>query len=292
MKILYSASNRIGAAYQLLGFLQTTRHDVTIAGYPSINRLIRNFKWNLAAVNNTLYDSLTNEVSESDFDLAVIDAEPIVASIAYKLDIPIVYCSSLHMIDGCVWYPKQLLGYTSRLTHYKEELKKLPIGIHLIYSPFSSQDSIEGFDWVAPYGITSDDNTTIEMNKVVVVGADAERIKKISLLGPKQFYYRHIDDDDYHATITSADIIISTGDTQTINDAVVLGKRLCCTPDLNDSETILNAVMTKAYGGLDLGQVELVQKFDWEQILKVNKVSEQARCDRLHHKIDTLWEVL
>jgi hypothetical protein len=300
MKILYSAGNRLGAHHQLQNFIKFTKHEVKIGAYPKFGK-VNNITWNLEAAKNNLL-TLQEDIKKYYPDFVLIDSEPIIANIAYNLDIPILYCSTLHLLDGCIWpkYPKQ---YTACLKTYKKILSKLPFSIlpKLIYSPFGdfsiSPDLKKGFEWIQPYNFIVDNSVQEILLSTIEDILRYKEFNNIIYISKLFKILNSIDTDiDYTTNLSKAKYLLTEGATQYISDAMYNKKKLCISPNVQDPENILNALLCSINKiSPDIGQIELtprvalntieksITKFDFEEVIQI------SNHKKLHERIDELW---
>lgn len=305
MKILYSAGDRLGAAHQLFGFLEYTAHDVKVAAYQKSSRLISFTDWMLDSVlsDNHNLELLQQDIKIYDPDLVLIDGEPIVANIANELSIPILYCSPLHILDGISW-KRGTLSYSAPIEKLRSMLNLLPIGISkLIYSPFGDIEGApiikNGFDWVCPYHVSVDESQSLYHNLMIV--EDNERVNLIETLTKKLKLQKVCSLNlNYETLLRQTDWILSTGETQHVADALYNNKRISLIPNINDVETLLNAIMC-SYLKIadDLGQIELMEFSATYEIEKSYNHRNNFRYSvndnkkmMLHERVDYLWECL
>jgi len=227
---------------------------------------------------------LLEEISEYNPDLVICDAEPIVANIAKVLGFRLWYCSPLHLLDGVKWGSSQI-KYRSRLEKYKKLLIKLPRAERtFVYSPFGQIQPLcpelkPGYEWMEPYHVHSDG----DKSGGVAIIKDGERISILSkilncvppfdltLFSRHEYNLSHLTSvsmldesnrDIYRDIVSRSSWVFTTGETSFVADAVYNGAKVCIAPDLNDPETLLNAIMVRNYGlGDDLAQVELMESY-------------------------------
>ncbi len=224
---------------------------------------------------------LLEEISEYNPDLVICDAEPIVANIAKVLDLRLWYCSPLHLLDGVKWGPGQI-KYRARLEKHKKLLAKLPTAERtFVYSPFGDiqpcPELKPGYEWMQPYHVHSDG----AKSGGVAIVKDGERVSILSkilncvppfdltLFSRHKYDLSHltsismldeVNRDIYRDIVSRSSWVFTTGETSFVADAVYNGAKVCIAPDLNDPETLLNAILIRHYGlGDDLAQVELME---------------------------------
>lgn len=210
MRILYSASNRIGSNVQLQRFLTnlSEKHTVRISAYMKSSSSLKHIDWTLDSlhykqipkkrsreiqdifghkgvplVNKENLNIFLSEVDVFDPDIIISDGESLSAHIAKALGIRLWYCSPLHMIDGIDW-DKGQLRYQSLLENTRKFLYKLPEAEKiLVYSPFGDASFRPilktGYEWVVPYHIETDNVKEIK-NKSLFVINDFERFPQLT----------------------------------------------------------------------------------------------------------------
>lgn len=300
MKILYSADNRFGAAQPLKDFLSVSRHKVKVAAYPSSGRLLQFIDWNLYAAKHKMFE-LEQDIKRYYPDLVLIDGEPIVAHIAYKLDIPIVYCSPLHLLDGLEWV-KRDRGYYATVEKLRFRLSSFPPGVNkFIYAPFGSFDlSIkENFEWIEPYHLAVETKHT--NNSVLLSLEDPTRATAFQEIcqnsNSLNFTQAHPQDELYSSSLRAATTIVTDGSVRQIADGIYNNKTLLVCPKIQDPENVLNAILCHNLNlGKNLGQLELAGPEALEQIEQAidcvpNKYTIK-RHKKLHERIDELWECM
>src|SRR3990167_6151836 len=278
MRIVYSAGNRLGAAHQVFGFLEHTSHDVRIAAFRRSGRLLHFTDWTLDAIkSDNNIERLQIDIQKYDPDLVVIDGEPVVATIARSLSIPIVYCSPLHILDGVPWERGQL-AYSAQVEELRKTLTDLPIGVtRFVYSPFGDIDGMpslrDGFEWVRPYHFSVD--RTPQVESILFVIEDDSRFENLTktTLGLRlNLEYSRELDFSYIENLKLAEWVFTTGETRHIADAIYSNKQICIFPNIKDPETIMNAILCSQFGvGFDAGQVELMGRFAQAEIEKILK---------------------
>jgi hypothetical protein len=226
---------------------------------------------------------LLEEISEYCPDLVICDAEPIVANIAKVLDFRLWYCSSLHLLDGVKWGPGQI-KYRAKLEKHKKLLAKLPAAERrFVYSPFGDIQPCPklkpGYEWMQPYHVQGDGASS----GGVAIVKDGRRISILSkilncvppfdliLFSRHQYDLSHLrsvnmlderNRDIYRDIVSRSSWVFTTGETSFVADAIYNGAKVCIAPDLNDPETLLNALIINHYGlGDDLAQVELMENY-------------------------------
>lgn len=303
MKILYSADNRFGAAHQLKDFINATSHEVKVAAYPKSGRLLPFIDWNLNAAKNNI-TQLQNDIKDYYPDLVLIDAEPIIADIAFKLDIPILYCSSLHLLDGLVWKRGQRIGSSATIEELRRKLKTLPPSFDtLIYSPFGDlsihPEIQDGFEWIQPYHIFVDQSFTD--HSISVIEDPVRNIEFIKLFQrcQERITIENIDSESYKLVLSSAKFFLMEGNTRQVADAIYNRKPIIFFPKIKDPENLLNAIIgSNLQIGINLDQVELSGLSSVDKIEKAviefipNKINKIKEHKKLHERINELWECM
>ena len=226
---------------------------------------------------------LLEEISDFCPDLVICDAEPIVANIAKVLGFRLWYCSPLHLLDGVKWEQGQI-KYRAKLEKYKKLLAKLPKAEKtFVYSPFGCLERAPklkaGYKWMKPYHVSSDG----PKSGGVAIIKDGDRISILSkilncippfdltLFSRHEYNLSHLTSvsmlsednrDIYRDKVSRSSWVFTTGETNFVADAIYNGAKVCIAPDLNDPETLLNAIMVRNYGlGDDLAQIELMENY-------------------------------
>lgn len=258
---------------------------------------------------------LLDEISDWEPDLVICDGEPIVSNIAYSLGLRLWYCSPLHLFDGIKWERGQL-RYASLLAKTRQMLNRLPKAEKtFIYSPFGDiafRPTIKpGYEWIQPYHhkvIRNSEEIGIAVirdpNRISILSKILNCIPpfNFTLFSPFAYNLSHVeskninDIEKYKISLSKCKWVFTTGETGFIADVIYNGiDRLCITPDLNDPEALLNAILCRNYGiGDDIGQAEYLGKYSVAEIERSflmdgvgNYTSNQNR-NYLHEKIDEL----
>lgn len=307
MKIIYAIEDRVGAAIQLQQFVNNTLHEVKIAAYPSALIYINVIDWNLFAThkNNIMLLKLQHDIENYYPDLVIVDGDSIVANIASHLEIPIIYCSPLHLLDGIVWKKNQR-SYVAHLEKIRQRLKKMPEGVcKFIYSPFGDLENApelhDGFEWIQPYHNAMPNNNTRDI--ILAVIEDKLRYQNFQTIFQQT---AHSVVFDKFSNMSYADNLIQTlyffteGHTKYISDAVYNNRFSIVTPNVNDVETLLNATWCNNLKiGIDIGQIDLIGRgavpkidklLDDSGFLPNNTKQIISRHKKLNERINELWE--
>jgi hypothetical protein len=304
MKIIYAADDRLGAAYQVADFIANSFDEIKVAAYPKSGRFLTHIDWNLDAVKHdkkNLY-LLRQDIEKYYPDLVIVDAEPIVAMLASQIDLPIIYCSPLHLLDGLNW-SKNSRNYSAVFTKIRQKLMKLPTGvIKFIYSPWndfsSSFSTRDGFEWLRPYHLenSSDSNATLSLAVV------DNPMRKQNLFDILKYCNVSIFNDDifnhsYQDYLCRTKYYLMDGQTRHLSDAIYNSKHPIIFPDVSDGETLLNALLCSSLNiGKNLNQIELIGRVaveEIDQILSTHSYSEYIQRHsqkQLHERINELWE--
>lgn len=306
MKIIYSAGNRIGANTQLSRFIDNidkTKHQVKTAAYLRSSYSLYTIDWILNAVHkNTpkdlvkifdihstryhqnIINQLLNDVTKFNPDLIICDNEHILAYIAQEMNIPLWYCSPMLLAEGINWHIKNKINYSFFINlDQNDKFQIFPQAKkYLIYSPFCdlkippdlkiSRDDdwspIYKYNWVRPY-YNKPINIHINENKRLL------ELNKI---------LKYIDLNEYYFT---------DGNTDSIADLIYNKKKIIISPSVKNKESLLNAILLDRYKiGVDIGQVELMDRFSFEEIenaksFKLNPIKlTNSKTKQLHEMIN------
>jgi hypothetical protein len=256
MKIVYSAGNHLGARYQLADFLQHSTDEIKVAAYQAAAEIVPNFHWTLDAVRKDTLATLQRDIQNFQPELVIIDNEPIVAGIAHLLQIPIIYCSPLHLLNGLRWY-REKYTRASLVESYRKILNKFPAGmLNMISAPYADINlvSVPGYEWITPYYKKMSPHTS-GMVAIVVEKNRAETLK--TLLSGFDCHFCQRQDAVYE----QAEIIVSDGNTSVVTDAMANQRKLILIPHGQDVEAALHAKMLRQLKfTIDLGQLEFMEK--------------------------------
>lgn len=247
MKILYGAGNINGSNLRLSHFLRHTQHDVRCAAFFREHQYLETIHWTLDALTsapNTSakeiqeltgipfrvhidnFTKMLDDISDWNPDLIVTDYEFITAYISKVLDIPMISCSPLHLIDGVKWERGKKFLFSS----VYEKLKLFSGAVErFIYSPFgylnNAPELLEGFDWITPYEESSS-----------LYKRDTEKISKLVSVNNCSF---------------------NTGNSQNLYHQLKKHKKICVSEDPSDLEARLNGIFVDTLGlGLSIGEAE------------------------------------
>jgi len=290
LKIIYSAGKRVGADLLLKQFLSNCGddHEIKVAAYDISSRSVDKVDWMLDSVYNCYtgaarvrlnqlfnhphlplmgYDQallLMKEMDAFNADLVICDYDPIVSNFASILGLRLWHCSPVHLLDGVFWQNGDM-RYTGLLEVDRKNTKKLPPAEKtFVCSPFAMVEGVElktGYEWLIPFsdvdgekfdgiGISNDDNRRDELGKIL------RCIPPFKLKVLRE------------AKIGSANWLFCGGESQLIMNGLVAGvNRFCVSPDLNDSEALLNGILVGNLGlGDDLGQIEYLEHYSVEEV--------------------------
>lgn len=266
-------------------------------------------------INLSQAEILLSEIDDFSPDLVISDGESIIAHAAQSLSIPLWYCSPLHLLDGVEWERGQL-RYTSLLGATRKFLETLPKAEKtFIYSPLgdlkNSPSLKSGYEWISPYRL---EKFTSEIsNKNIAIIPNQKRISALTkilncvdsdLLLFTEFKDKFSkiqsfdikDDELYRKLLGECRWFFTTGETSYLADAVYnTVSRVCIAPNLQDPETLLNAIACRLCElGDDLAQVELMDKFsvgEIEKSIQRNDVSIQLN-EKFNKTLDEKVEEL
>lgn len=306
MRIIYSAGNRIGANTQLARFLDNidkTKHQVKTAAYLKSSYSISTINWILNAIhknipqnlihihnlqsiryNQNVISKLLNDVAEFNPNLIICDNEHILANIANEMNIPLWYCSPMLLSEGVDWTMRDKINYSYFINLDLNNKQVFPLAEkYLIYSPFCDLKNspelkvyrdddwspIYKYNWVRPY-----------YNKPVYNIDISEIARSLEL----NKILKYINLNDYYFT---------DGNTDSIADLIYSKKKIIVSPSLENKESLLNSIILDRYKiGVDVGQVELMNKFSLEEIenaksFNLNKIKlTNSKTKQLHEMID------
>lgn len=292
MKILYAAGNRSSSGDQFKRIKEhLSEHEIKFAAFSSATQFIQTIDFVLDYFYSFWHDRpsykrivqegfLTKELEAyaaciSNFapDLLIADQEPLTTSIAKLLEIPIWYCSPVHLIGGCPLKSKDVF-YKEQSQLFRMEMTVWPKADRIfIYSPFSRLKKIpinKEYEWVEPYS-----NVKYSKEKDLNIAFFSQREKEIySIFNASKFegpFFSHskfnsskisgysIIDSEYDFLIQCSKNVFCAGETSIITDALNNNSNIIICPNLNDVETTINASMMKIFGiGRELGQIELM----------------------------------
>lgn len=307
MKIVYSAGNRFGASVQLHRFLSSigNSHIVKVAAHlksslhtPYINwaldslyqgynptnfaKLHSHFESEeLPRISFPLTVQLLDEVLEFEPDLVISDGDPVLANIAKKLEIPLWYCSPLHLLDGIRWR-KDDLRYVKRTEALRKYFNLFPKPNRtFIYSPLGdvtpTLEIRKGYEWITPYFEKVErESNPVGITAIVESHVRARDLSPIlnALTEPVELYsrqpaeslhlkHKHINDfSNYRKSLSSCKYLLVGGESSYFADAVYNNINVLCSPDLSDYESLLNAILCNRLGvGHNIQQIELMSHY-------------------------------
>ncbi len=291
MKILYSAGDRIGAAYPLRGFVDNCKHEVKVAAYLKSGFLLNTIDWTLDAIpsindnkfyrDSDAYKILLNDVDYYEPDLIICDNEFLLADIAVSFGIKLWCCSSLYLTNCFVrshnfykYFYKNIISQLERLSEHAEK--------SLVYSPFGDVVDCpkikDNFEWVRPYH-----NLVLceGEDKIAIINNDsrADVLRKILKSVPDVDINTHDSySDTYMDQLKRSNWEFNIGYTTSISDAIYSGiTKMCVAPYFQDVETLINAeICSELNIGDNVGQVELMESFAIQEIEKsIMSISEK-----------------
>jgi hypothetical protein len=213
-----------------------------------------------------------NEVMDYFPDLIISDGEFVSGLIANLLNIRLWYCSPLHLLDGINWGHKKYqndLGYFSLLQQQRKLLKYTfpKAEQYLVYSPFCGimpRPFLKpGYKWVKPYHTLLDcqqgDSSVAFIN-------DDKRyndLKNILKQSSNKFQiFKDYNEDYKKALRKSNNFYFCTGETSSVADAFYNKKLMLISPNLEDPESLINAILVRLYNaGNDFGKLEYMEKY-------------------------------
>lgn len=297
MKILFAISDRPSAWLQASIVLNELRpfHQVRFAGYKSLYPHIKNIDYNLSALkissenigkkyNITLtpcdyqvFKSYLKVISDYSPDLIISDHEEYTLAAANILKIKSWNVSPLNLIYH--WFPVAMrYHYDFLLYYYKRQTLRYNRDffwgdMNLTYSPLCHMKipmdwRFKKITWVRPVmpNISYVDGPVSVLNTL-------DRPKLESYFDQVPDIYNQINPDPYNITISNK-INFTTGESGYLY-GMLLDKnhikdpdyRVHIVPNLNDIETVMNAVVIKNNQiGTDFGQIESMQEHSIKRI--------------------------
>ena len=293
MKILYAAGNRSSSGLQFKRIKEhISNHEIKLAAFSSATQFVPTIDFVLDYFYSFWHErfsykrifqggSITKEleryaacVYEFSPDLLIADQEPLTASIASLLKIPVWYCSPVHLVGGCVLASKDVF-YREQCDLFRIELKTWPKADRtFIYSPFLKLKDLtinKDFECIETYS-----KLDYSENKDLNLAFFSQREKKIYQIfnaskfeGPFFSYSKFasskipgysINDSEYNSFLKFSKNVFCAGETSVISDALNSGSNIIVCPNLNDMETVINAMyLRNAKIGRELGQLELME---------------------------------
>lgn len=257
MKILYGAENRIGAGIQLEYFKHAcnNKHKIRCAAFSRSFNLTY-VDWSLNSLQASAPKSTRQFASDVLFkdlknwkpDLVISDAEPITANIASQFEIPLWYCSPLHLADGVNWEREQH-KYSRQISDVKREFQEFPeADRYFICSPFgdiSMRPLIKNdYEWIKPY--------CSELAHYMSTDVIRSQSASIEIIKDKAEKYN---------------LFVCTGETPFVAKCFYEQKPCCILSDPNSPESLINSSLCEYYGvGIDMGQIELSIHYLKEQL--------------------------
>jgi len=320
IKILYAASNSVGAKIRLHRFLQAIKgknYHLKIAAYIKSSPAV-SIDWTLDAlyrlnVNSFNFDNdnfrvFYNQVKSFNPDLVISDIEVFSSYIADLLNIKCWQVSPLFLHDSASEYVKYKVKLEIKYPHlyhhlYNEILEAL-IGHadkKLVYSYFGDVNQWElskGYEWVRPYYIEGKDSK-IAKHDIVSISPNAnsklvefsQRYKdsvffldkhtKLDKLLNKSLY----DQNEYASNLRNAKYFFNEGYGNFMADAFYNKQYAFTIPNYNDPECVMEALYSKhfKYGNLMFLSESVFNKYKFDFKLNDN-------VKFLHEKIDEEFE--
>ena len=289
--ILYVAGNYFGAQYQCIDYLLHTDFNVRVAAY-NIHSHIPEIWWSLDALPYpSAKEQLIQDLTDWKPTLAIIDYDSEMSWICQELNIPIIKCSPLHLIDGIEKF--NFKNYKTLINSTLKCLSKIPYSeYNFIYSPFSFINDLRiknDYEWISPYtyGLETGQDT------IAIVNRNVDKISNFvdKITSTKRGSVDYIDD------MNNCHQVLSSGETAVITDAILNGKKLCITPDIKNAENCINAIICQQYNiGRDLGQIEYLNYLAADEVTKgwntTQKLYEPKEAKFLDQRIEEIWKSL
>lgn len=316
MKILYAASNSIGAKIRLHRFLnaiQGKKYNLKIAAYlkssPSVS-----IDWTLNAMFDLYSDKISfdndnlriyyDQIKLFKPDLIISDLEIFTSYVANLLDIPCWQVSPL-LLEEATARTGLSANYSSK---YKNLFNVFPNNYwgnlisnsdkRLIYSHFCDTNLIQikpNYEWVRPYYIEGKVSQAAEHNVVAIspntnnkIISFCQKYKDTIFFLDKTENFNKIenksllDRNEYSFNLKNCNYFLSEGYSSFMADAFYNKQYAFVMPDFTDQECIMNSLYAKKY---NLG----------EQIYVIDPIFNKKEIDYklsdaefLHQKIEKL----
>lgn len=311
MKILYSMSNRLGAAELLQRLLKDPPADckIRVAGYSSALAYLSKLDWtldgvvyvppNLAHSPKELapFDHFNEEIENFNPDLVISDANMLSAIVCQELSIPLWSVSPLHFLDGVIRGIERS-HYQSTLSRSRDSLSRIKSKAIrcFIHSPFGSiripWKLKAGYEWMSPpINLAKESNGGA---KIALLSDPSRRdglIKVLSNLSTIPHNHLQASPEFYQQLRNSW--CLTMGETGLITDAIQARSFLAIVPKTSDPEATMNAVLCQELGlGQDLLQAELMLEYGMEDLEKSqeaqisNKLPTDLRFPTLKERIE------
>lgn len=281
MRILYAAGNYSGANIQASRFIANAQgHEIAIAAYLDNSDTLPRINWlldalsqnknksetlqlleldNAPAMNPDLLVFMLEDISNWKPDLAIVNAEPFVASIAASMDITTYYCSPFQLMNAMA-DKLSPSPYKTILSKFRSKLRLMPAASkNLVYSPFGDLERPPklkaGYEWIRPY---------YEYPKPLA-GISEARKKHNSF----SYASKHI----------GPDTAIIGGQTNFLADCLYNDiEQIALSPDTKDPEAVMNAMLCNELdAATDLGMIDSSLQYAKNAITKItrnnNKIS-------------------
>lgn len=289
MKILYAASDRLGAEIQTARFLQAmsgTNHTIKVAAYHQ-SKPNQSIDWNLNAIKdifNPQQLQLDNEKLRTYYeqigyfapDLIISDLEIYTSYVANILNIQLWQVSSGLLHHATKHKEKIAVGLFKFYPHmFPNELMQRIKNIifnsdrNFIYSYFGDTESFDiqdSFEWLRPYYLEGKVSPPCQHNVVsATLRNDKNLIRYLKQYKDTVLFSRFIDEeygdvilkdlyavDEYACNLKNCKAFISQGYNDFVADAFYNGKPSIILPDFSSQESITNAMYVKTF---ELGRV-------------------------------------
>jgi hypothetical protein len=317
MKILYAISDRPSAWLQASIVLSELRsqHEVKLAGYKTLHPYIKNIDYNLSSLytardyvgkkynltlspcNGKVFSSYINHINEYSPDLIISDHEEYTLAAGHILKIKTWNVSPLNLIYH--WFPVAMRYYYDFiLYYYKRQTLRYNReffwgNMNITYSPLCHMKipmdwRNDKIIWVNPY-----------TPKVEFIDSPCSQLH--THFRPQlESYFDQVPriENQFNPDVTSIkaskNINFCSGESgylySLLNNQFIFDKnssyRVHIVPNLNDIETIMNAVVIKNNQvGMDLGQVENMKDYS---ITRIDSVLDMPERMPLNFKLSHL----
>ena len=273
MRLLYAASDRRGAHFQLNRFVQAAfgKHQIRTAAYEGKNYGC-DIDWILDALygiydNRPNYSGVAMDIYRTQLqqyapDLVISDCEPITTRLANDLGIPVWQVSPLLLYRAIVaGNIKQLAlrtKYPSLFSGYNGLMKGLAKSDRfLVYSHLCDLNMPDKIEWVRPYAKVGDASPLYEHNLVVTsITNNKSLVHRMTQMDDAVLFSEcrnerfpvsmgPISGPEYACSIRNAKQVIVYGCEDLVADAFYNGKFAWMLPDFTDAEVMMSSIFNE-----------------------------------------------
>lgn len=323
MKILYAASNRLGAAEQLNRFLQAAMpfgHTIKISTFQQ-TKCIQNIDWNLSSLGNILgstksyiandaFDIYASQIKSFAPDLIISDLEDKTSTIAYDLSIPIFQVNSQVLFEGLTHSATRKIGVIKQYPSLREDTLKngritqmlTNATQKLAYSHLCDIDSAPnlsfGFEYVRPYHILGKASSMCQHNLIAItpIGNNRKLIGRLAKEKDVILFTDFLGEQfrdvilksksnlkEYACNLFNANIVFNYGIEEHLSDAFYNGQFSWIIPQLDDV-AFFNGLLAQYFKHGDM-MFELEKPIERREIKKPNY---NSQIKFLHEKLGSV----